>query len=250
MATSTDLVPITAAEDSPYELMRLGNDEVRELVGEALSPGESLGIGDLTRIKVPAGGATAWQVPSITGGEDSMKELTGVILRADTRRAYWVKEYDGANDPPDCASSDGIHGIVADEASGLPGGVCAECPFNEFGSGRNEVGKACKETRVIFLLPPDSILPYVLNVPPASLANFKAYRVGLLRGRRKITQVQTTLRLEKTKSTTGIDYARITPVLSGVLDEAAAEAIKTYAEILAPNLDRAADDIRREDVDS
>src|SRR5687768_9606851 len=50
-----------------------------------------------------AGGATFWTVPSLDG-EDSVKEIQGVILHHKQSRTYWEKDYDGSNTPPDCSS--------------------------------------------------------------------------------------------------------------------------------------------------
>lgn len=248
MAT-TDIVRIADGADSPYELMRITQAEIQELVGEALAPGETLGLGDLTRIKVPAGGSTTWAIPDpLAGTEVETKEITGIILRADTRRGYWKDAYDGSNDPPDCGSDDGVTGVPNDESEHPgPGGACADCPFNEFGSAENGIGKACKESRLLFVLTEDSILPVVIGVPPASLAPLKAYRVGLLRTKRKLAGVVTKLTLEKAENAGGIKYGRIIPAMAAELEPEAAAKVAAYAEILAPAMSRV--QLQRDDVD-
>ena len=50
----------------------------------------------------------------------------------------------GGSNPPDCGSFDGITG------TGTPGGICKNCPFNQFGSGEGK-SKACKNRRMLYL---------------------------------------------------------------------------------------------------
>jgi hypothetical protein len=235
----TDL--IVPGDQSPYELLKLDSDEMQELVASALSPGETLTPRDLTRVKVPGAGATSWEVSTLRGDE-SFKELRGVILRIDTRRAYWPKAFGGENDPPDCTSDDGVNGV------GDPGVACAECPFNEFGSHRDGISKACKEMRQVFIVPRDGILPMVLTVPPTSLANIKSYRMKLLGARMKPTDLETVLTLEKAESKAGFKYARIIPLAGELLDPAAADRFRAFSGLLAPTMDRTA--VHRDDVDS
>lgn len=70
---------------------------------------------------------------------DYERKLVGVILYHHLANAYWPEgsEYDD-NVPPFCQSFDGKQGY------GEPGGVCAACAFNQFGSTANGSGKACK----------------------------------------------------------------------------------------------------------
>src|SRR4051812_29089726 len=110
--SSTDLV--TTGAESAYEVLRMSRSELGELLGDALAPGEQLGVGDLIRVKVPTGGMTKWIVPNpAMGNEDVLDELVGIPLRISTRRGYWHKKFSGGNEQPDCASDDGLLGISA-----------------------------------------------------------------------------------------------------------------------------------------
>jgi hypothetical protein len=60
--------------------------------------------------------------------------------------------------------------------------TCATCPNNQFGSAPNGKGKACKNTRLLALMPasvldnPKEDAPiWVLSVPPTSLKAFDSY---------------------------------------------------------------------------
>ncbi len=96
------------------------------------------------RIKIPAGGATTFEIPD--GDEEdgvrTAKDITGVILLHHPAFAYYMRKYTGGSNPPDCGSFDGKLGV------GNPGGSCATCPYNQFGSGEGK-SKACKNRRIL-----------------------------------------------------------------------------------------------------
>ena len=101
---------------------------------------------------------------------DYERKLVGVILYHHLANAYWPEgsEYDD-NVPPFCQSFDGKQGY------GEPGGVCAACAFNQFGSTANGSGKACKNMRQIYLLRSGEYLPLQLSLPPTSLRPFNDF---------------------------------------------------------------------------
>ena len=184
---------------------------------------------DLDRVRVPAGGGLAWEIPSLDGVEQE-KEICGVIVEQREVRAYWASEFTGGNAPPDCASPDGEIGY------GNPGGACATCPMAAFGTARGGEGKgqACRLMRLMFLLRPESLLPMVLVVPPSSLRAVRQYMLRLASGATAYHQVVTGFGLEKTKSETGIVYSRIVPTLKERLSADEAARIAAYREALLP----------------
>ncbi len=102
---------------------------------------EGLEIG-FQRVKVPSGGALQFELPSDNpDNPDYAKYLEGVIVYQHSSNAYWPGGYDDEekNMPPQCQALDAKLGI------GQPGGLCAGCPYNQFGSGANG-GKACSAT--------------------------------------------------------------------------------------------------------
>ena len=113
--------------------------------------GEKISEFDLQQIKIPTGGGLSWTIPSVSG-ERTSPSVEGIIVAVAPRRAYWESS-DLSGNPPDCASRDLITG------RGNPGGACELCEFAQFGSADNGAGKACKETRQVFLLTPGSQTP-------------------------------------------------------------------------------------------
>lgn len=223
----TDLV--IAGGESNFLALRMDQNEVLDMIEETLG-GETLQPQDLDRVKVPSGGGTTWEVPTLDGDE-ATKVIEGVIVDAVTRRAYWSKPYDGSNESPECFSNDGKVG------TGDPGGICNGCPFNEFESAANGVGKACKETRQVFVLLEDSLIPIVVTVPPASLTNLKQYRLRLLRGQRSLLSQTTKITLSKEKNSTGIEYSEVVFARGRDLDPEAVAQMKAYQAMLKPAVD-------------
>jgi hypothetical protein len=120
------------------------------------------------RVKIPGGGTLQFE---ITGDDpenpEYAKAVEGVILYNHDTNAFWPNgnAYD-ENTNPLCSSVDGITGI------GNPGGACAACPMNAFGSGENGRGKACKNMRILYILQSGEYMPIQLTLPPTSRKPF------------------------------------------------------------------------------
>ncbi len=125
---------------------------------------DGLNIG-FRRIKIPSGGQLQFEIPTEDPDNPNYaKKLEGVIVYSHNANAYWMDgQNDGENAPPDCQSMDGKLGV------GCPGGLCASCGYNVFGSGPNNKGKACKNMRVIYLLQSGTIMPIQISLPPTSI---------------------------------------------------------------------------------
>ena len=158
----------------------------------------------LDRIKIPAGGSTAFEIPTGDSDEPEMaKEITGVILYNHPAYAYYTDKYTGGSNPPDCSSFDGIHG------TGTPGGNCKTCPLNKFGSGDGK-SKACKNRRILYILREGELFPVILNLPVGSSGAYKNYVKHLLTQRSSLSRVVTTISLKKAMSESNIAFSQAT----------------------------------------
>ena len=163
------------------------------------------------RIKIPIGGGTVFEIPGDEADDTaSIKEINAVILYQHTLNAYYSTKYKGGSNPPDCGSFDGITG------HGNPGGLCKNCPYNEFGSGENGA-KACKNRRRLYLLREGDIFPMILSLPTGSLKGFTRYLMRILPKYKTSNAVVTRFTLKKAKSKTGIDYSEAQFAVSRVL---------------------------------
>lgn len=210
-----------------YAALQMNALELKEVLQENLG-GEAISAFELDRVKVPSGGGTTWEVPTLEGVEDA-KAIEGVVIYFKNQNAYWKEKYDGQNNPPDCVSNDGMVGI------GTPGGDCAVCPLNAFGSEGK--GKACKNMRTLFVLREGDVLPLVLTLPPTSLKDARKYFLRLASKGIPYYGVITEITLDKDKNENGITYSKAKLSLKGRLDPDTVKKLKAFQDSLKPALD-------------
>ncbi len=135
------------------------------------------------KVKIPGSGGLQFE---ISGDDpenpDYSKFLEGIILYNHAAGAYWQEgsEYDD-NSLPLCSTVDGKLG------SGDPGGLCSACPHNQFGTGKEGRGKACKNMRVLYLLRDGEFLPLQLSLPPTSIRPYNDFFNSAFATRRRAT---------------------------------------------------------------
>lgn len=163
---------------------------------------------DMDRAKVPSGGGSTWEIPDLDEGIKAVKSLEGIILHWLSIRSYWKSGLDdpdglGAG-PPDCNSNNGAIG------TGDPGGVCASCPMNAWGSARKGAGKACGEKRILFLLQSNAYLPLLVQVPTMSVRPLNQYMMRLASTGTMYHNVVTGLTLERSQQRGGgLTYSKM-----------------------------------------
>ena len=180
----------------------------------------------MQRVKIPGGGNLQFEIRGDDpDNPDYERKLVGVILHHHFANAYWPdgSEYDDSV-PPFCQSFDGKQGY------GAPGGVCAACAFNQFGSTANGSGKACKNMRQVYLLRSGEYLPLQLSLPPTSLRPFNDFLnlVFVARRRPSFTAI-VEIGLKRAESG-GYTYSVATFRKVRDLDGEDLAAIKSYAE--------------------
>ena len=98
------------------------------------------------RIKIPAGGGISFEVPGDDpDSPDTVKEFTAVILHHHPVNSYFKDKFNGANNPPECASIDGKIGVIRETGECRD---CKSCPMGQFGRGENNI-KSCNEKRFL-----------------------------------------------------------------------------------------------------
>jgi hypothetical protein len=128
------------------------------------------------RIKV---GPTGIEAPDGKEG----KSITVVVVAHEIVHAYYSKPYNPSSiSPPDCFA----HGEIFDQLAPIETApepqaqACSVCPMNEFGSAPNGKGKACRNSRLLAVLPADPGLIadhpiWTLSVPPTSIKEYENY---------------------------------------------------------------------------
>lgn len=228
---------------------------VRDLVRENI--GEELTMLDLDRIRIPAGGGMAWEVPTLEGeGGDITKEIVGVIIAHKFARVFWEQSIDeaGGGNPADCSSTNGRSGVPLDFAAAKAGGysgVCKECPKAEFGSADKGRGQACSQRKQLFIITPDDLLPIVVNLPPTSIRETSAYLRRLASRGKMFHSVVTRLTLRKDQNQDSIEYSRVVVTQAADLSPEQAEFFAKVAVSIRGQLDQTlmvdAADVRADD---
>lgn len=214
-----------------------------------LAEGEKLNIADLTKVTVPTGGSLSWTIEKISGQESS-KELTGIILSQMLSRSLYASTYEenGGQESAICFSKDSIIGQLNPELPngelpeklakiGNPSGSCENCPFSQWGTklkgdGSFSRGQMCQQRRILFFLSPESNMPLLVSIPASGLKNIKRYLIGLQSVGLKYWQTITAIKLVSDKNIDGIKFSR--PVFSPVefVPKENWEKVASYIDIL------------------
>lgn len=231
--------------------------EIAEMLLSA-SGGQRVSAFELDVLKVPSGqGAALWSVPTLSGEDENVKAVEGIVVVMRTIRSYWKVSLDesGGGSAPDCSSQDGETGLGAPDghpdfregnyevrysAAGeeIRRGrfSCADCPLSEFGTAAKGSGMACRENKLLFLLRPDALVPMVVKAPPTSLKPLKGFMYRLMNERIPLYGAVLAFGLQKTKGSGTPDYYQITPSLVRRLDDDEAAKVKALREALLPVL--------------
>lgn len=234
----TDLVPL-----DQYQIVKKGPAGL-ELLRETLD-GQEVTEFNLTRVRIPSGGGTSWEVPTLTGTEPKQM-LEGVVVFYKNSRSYWEEKYSGGNEPPDCSATDAKHATKRTDEVEIPATLdekgkllCETCGFAEWGSSETGSGRgqACKLTRQLFLIVPDRMLPLVVSLPPTSLKRASKYFLDLADYSKDYKRMITRIKLEKTSGQNVPDYSIAAFEAGPDLEPEVGDLIAEYGESLRPHFE-------------
>lgn len=178
------------------------------------------------KIKIPAGGTTAFEVPGDDPeNPDVVKELKVVIVDQYPINAYYKDAYDGSESAPDCFSCDGHIGVNMEGESIS----CESCPNNKYGTAIDGIGKACKNMRRLYILRSGDTFPMLLTLPATSISPFGKYLQRIVAKGLRPCDVITKIALKKAESKGGITYAQATFVMDEILPPEVKEKVRKYA---------------------
>lgn len=202
---------------------------------------------NLTRIGPPSGKGKLFEIETVDGPK-AEATLHLVILNVFARqKAWWAKDAsESSNTPPDCRSTDGMHGVGNNRLDQHPDGNrtlesahdCLTCDWNAWKSDRKGgKGKDCKDFAIVTALRRGTRLPVLLKVPATSLDAMKEFllRLGDTEDELRSTDVVTEIALTARKGgvTGQIDYSSVTFKSIGRLPADEAAGAKWLAEKLA-----------------
>lgn len=237
MTSKKEETALTTREPSGFAIV--DSPDAKDVM---ISAFDQLGISNfqLSRLKVPAGGVTAWEIESLEGTRVE-QNLDVIILAVRGRqKAWWATSMEdgGGGTPPTCSSTDGTNGVgvnTLDPEASAGTHSCAECAWNRFGSARNGGnGKDCKDHSLLFCFQQGSRIPSMLIVPATSLKALQGYVLKLIDAGKRMETVVTRLGLKKTQSQSGITYSTLDMSWTEDIDEeGAATMVDVSKEFLA-----------------
>ena len=155
--------------------------------------------------------------------------MTGIVIDYLTPRAYWDTPDPVEGTPPVCLSYNSVisHNGIA----------CSRCPYNEYGSKSGDSNtKACKESVLLFLLRPNSILPLLVRVPVTSKYRFLKYMARLAGTLTPLSGVVTRITLEKATSSAGKPFALFNFEAVSMLSPEEAATAKAFGQQFMENV--------------
>lgn len=227
-----------------FALSVISNPELKEAIQANFEGADEIRF---ERVKMPSGGGLSFETLGENGEAQPVAELSGIIVDKYRINTRWEERFSGEVTAPLCVSLDARHGV------GDPGGDCRACQFNQWGSGPDGRGKACKNLHRVYLLPLDRALPKLITMPPTSLGNFESYMRFLSDNFKPFYTVVTRVKLEKATNKGGIQFSRAVLSRIGEVPKEHLAAVKGYIETMRP-LMRAvkveSDDYNTEEADS
>lgn len=237
---SSTAIAVQQADASNY-LALSGDADFREAMQANLATGETVGVGDLIRVKTPSGGGRMWQYVNSDGAEVEEKTITGlfvfyaplgqlwgtdeptkgerpVLTSYDLQTAVRTNDNLGNIDPEQLAAfrvGDRTYDWLAMGREGSPFG---------WGSGKGGVGRRIKESRTIAILQPGEAWPVLLSAGAGSLETVCPFVKRL-----KVAHYRciVSVSLRKATSKSGIDYSQIVMTLDGTISREEGAVIKT-----------------------
>lgn len=139
------------------------------------------------RIAAPSGDRIRFNANRSFITPDGMEgdTLEVVVVDFTSSNLYYEGMYDRDSPQPPACFAIGTQPsmlVPSDNSPNKQADACSSCPNNQFGSASNGRGKACKNTRLVAMMPvtaldnPDEDAPiWIMSIPPTSLKAFDAY---------------------------------------------------------------------------
>ena len=220
--------------------------------------------GSLPVWKFPGSGNDEWVFEDEAGTRHKEKSLIGVVLGQRVERTFYMSDYGGGGDKPDCRSNDGVNGHTLTDETGQPinlmfapngteivyGGACETCPLNQWESaalvGKKGNGKACTEYRFGIIQRPDQPTPEGFRLPPTALKAWTAFGEQVSRARTRLSTLVIELRLQLPKGASTaelyVDAVSYIPKDTSEQLKAIAPAIRRQAQLAPVNAAQVSDE--------
>lgn len=217
---------------------------------------EPLTVRDLIMVKMPSGETSKWIVDDL-GGTEMFDELVGVPVLYKPAGVIWPYAKQTPGVMPYIRTTDLKVGVeVGEDPGDLDLDLLQTCQTGTDEQGRmlfdwqairkafwnvdTETGKRVKESRLICLLRPDSNIPIVVRISPASLKPVVSF-FKLLMNEVPLFRAVISLGLEKAEAEDGTKYYKATIKQTGTLSREEGQVIKqVYTQRLGGALEEVA----------
>ncbi len=188
--------------------------------------GEEMRPEDLIKVKLPSGGGTQWEIPSAMGIERT-DSITGVLVGWQKCGLLWPNDDPIEGQKPvlrtmDLQTAEQVGPIPDDMVETLEKHRLSEntfdwkeLPYNQWNTGKDGVGKRCKEQRIMFILREQDIFPLVITAGAGSLKTVVPWYTSTQQLRVVWYRLIVELTLKKASSKSGIGYSQIIPKAVG-----------------------------------
>ena len=210
------------------EIAALDKNSEAALAFRENNQGESFGVNDLIRVKVPSAGGTIWTIEG-PEGKEQVESIEGIIVFKAPHGIIWRSDDISPGEKPVVVSNDLVTGklnipreevpeelmelIDSAEIKGNPGVYdWAKLPQTQWGTG-----KYAKEQILMFVLRPNELLPLLIAATPGSVGNIKKF---FLRTKISHYRMLVSLKLKEAISKGGIKYSQIIPEHIGTISPA------------------------------
>jgi hypothetical protein len=168
---------------------------------------------DSSRVSVERTGFTA------PGQDEAFQKLEIIVVDYTLVHSFWPGPYDADNIvDPDCYANNRIFTdlVPHEDSPDKQAETCAVCPMNQWGSAPVGKGKACKNSRLLAILPPDGVSKapmWTVSVSPTGTKRWDVYTRDLAKNNLTPMFVRTKITLMP-----GLKYASLNFELEEALD--------------------------------
>lgn len=177
---------------SAFMALRPDGEVMEAVVANSEAAGASFGLSSFARATVPMGGGAAFNLRDAEG-DQSVKEISGVLVLVQPRGALWPSENPVEGTRPYLVTSDLLHARrLGDDPGDLNTEVIESCrlpdregdggvawydwqklPYYQFGTSSRpgSRSKRCRENRLLGILRGGDCFPVLVSAPPTSIKN-------------------------------------------------------------------------------
>ncbi len=204
--SENEVVPVRQVMDLPVI-----ESEQATAMAEAMANRIQAPSGDMIRI-------TQDKQFRLPNGDASQGPIEAVIVDFISANVFYKEGFDEDKmGPPDCFALNAEPSLLvpSPRSPDKQAETCSNCPNNQWGTGPRGKGKACKNTRVLAVMPPDADAntpPWIIKVSPTAIKGFDDYVRGLISKKVAPLQLVTAIGFDKNVKYPSLTFSAVRPL--------------------------------------